>query len=157
MPESQLLLPRLRSIQCRLLPVASQRCSPMLLRRTRGSDVQGYEKDRREENRGKKGDGTRYGGRYDTGKLEIFIAASFPFYAESRDRGRFHSTRLNAIRHRDVIMGRYFKRDRTMESNSRESSGRVLTKAIIERKINISDLHIVCNGIGDTSVFYLVS
>lgn len=28
-----------------------------------------------------------------------------------------------------------------MESNSRESSGRVLTKAIIERKINISDLH----------------
>jgi len=83
----------------------------------------------------------RYGGRHGTGKLEIFVAASLPFYAESRDRGRFHSTRLNAIRHRDVITDRYFKRRWTVKNNNRESNGRVLTRAIIEKRINISDLH----------------
>lgn len=93
----------------------------------RGVTEVNHEKDRRQENWGKKEDGT--------GKLEIFIAASFPFYAESRDRGRFHSTRFNTIRYRDVITSRYFKRHRTMESNNRKSSGYVLTKAIIERKI----------------------
>lgn len=51
-----------------------------------------------------RGGGEKDGGRYGTRKLEIFIAASFPFYAESRDRDRLHSTHLDAIRHRDVIM-----------------------------------------------------
>lgn len=63
-----------------------------------------YEKDRWEESRKERKTMGRYDGRNGTGKLEIFIVASFPFYAESRDRSWFHSTHLNAIRHRDVII-----------------------------------------------------
>jgi len=64
-----------------------------------------YEKDRRVGEIGERKTMGRYRERYGTEKLEIFIAASFPFYAESRDHGWFHSSHLNTIGHRDVITG----------------------------------------------------
>lgn len=86
-----------------------------------------YEKDQWEE--------SRRGRRYGTGKLEIFIAASFPFYAESRERGRFHSTRLKRDspprRHYESILLNDAGRS---ESYSRESNERALTKAIVKRE-----------------------
>lgn len=100
--------PRLRSIQWRLPPGGND-----VLRRccggVKGSDARGAQKES-----GREEDGTRRRSPGETaGKLEIFIAAPFPFYAESRGRGqRSIHCALMRFAIENVITGRYFKRHR---------------------------------------------